>query len=197
MLDHEIQRLPIKRVQPPQLEPAYLLPSQRPDPDHELLNVVVEGADFVRVERFARWVHHTVGHCRLLTADAWAAPCTVQLVRRLRAESSDVAAEYRLQLYKRCVQLRRVPASRVAPLLHVLAAGVPGGVHLRLLRHSQEQSEERYIPDQQLRELQQEIGLIGTENYHKHKRSATVEFWLNIAYSSHRHRRKDQKESEE
>lgn len=122
-------------------------------PVYETINIQVRGYDYAILENYQRFVHRIAAAMELDIADGWATPPQQTLVQRLKPQSTVVETEYRLHTYNRTVQLANVAVPLYPLLLRVCQAALPEGVALRVVEHSEDHEEIRYVPDRELIEL--------------------------------------------
>lgn len=82
-------------------------------------------------------------------------------IHRLKAQSTVVETEYKLTTYNRTIQLADVPVPLYAVLVRTCQAALPEGVSLRIVEHSEDHEEIRYVPDKELIELKEQLDDMG------------------------------------
>jgi len=126
-------------------------------PLYDALNIQMKGYDFAVLEKFAKYVHNTADRVGLEVEDSWATPCKNFKVTKLKPESVTVETEYFLNLYERNVQIVEVPATLLPIFVNIVEASIPAGVTMRVHPHLPEHTENRYVPDLQLKELKTQL----------------------------------------
>jgi len=125
--------------------------------EYDLVNFQLTGYDFPVLEEFGKYVHHSAERFGLEVEDAWGTPSKHLKVTRLKAESTVVEAEYKLQVYERNIQVANA-ASTVLPLfMDAMQSSLPAGVTLRVYPHFNVYTEVRYIPDLELKQLKSQV----------------------------------------
>lgn len=82
-------------------------------------------------------------------------------IQRLKAQSTVVETEYKLTTYNRTIQLANVAVPLYPVLLRTCQAALPEGVALRIVEHSEDHEEIRYVPDKELIELKEMLDDMG------------------------------------
>ncbi|KAJ6637142.1 39S ribosomal protein L48, mitochondrial [Pseudolycoriella hygida] len=142
-------------------EPVYLELLKPPYPVYETLNVQIKGYDYAILENYQRYVRKVANAMELEIATAWAAPPEKFKIQKFKPQSSVVESEYVLTLYHRTIQLLQVGAPSVPVLLRLTQAALPEGVSLSFAEHSDEDEENRYVPDRELNEMKKELDELG------------------------------------
>lgn len=144
-----------------QFEPPYLDAEGPEIPDYPQVNVQMKGYDFTVLEHYGKWVHNTALNMGIDVEDSWATPCQKFLVQTYKPRSTKVEAEYNLQKYVRTIQLADVPSVTAPLFIEIIQAGLPSGVELSVHEHIPEETEVRYIPDLELRNLYKQLHDLG------------------------------------
>ncbi|XP_018018993.1 probable 28S ribosomal protein S10, mitochondrial [Hyalella azteca] len=138
-------------------EPPYLI-SHEPKPyNYPLVNIQVKGYDHSVLQSYQSWVTRIAERLNLVVSNAWATPCKKLQITRFEPKSTKVEDTFKLNIYERTVQVSEMPSLVLPVLLEVLQAGLPEGVELYVDHHSEEAEKIRYVPNKELRELQQEL----------------------------------------
>lgn len=82
-------------------------------------------------------------------------------IQRLKPQSTVIETEYKLITYNRTIQLANVAAPLYQVLLRTCQAAQPEGVALRVVEHSDDHEEVRYVPDRELLELKEQLDEMG------------------------------------
>jgi len=150
-----VQRYRIQR------EPTYLDAAGPQVPTYEPLNVSMKGFDFTVLEHYGKWVHNTALNMDIDVEDGWATPCKKLKVQGLRPGTSKVETEYMLNLYERNIKVSDLPSTLAGTFIEVIQAGLPEGVELTLKEHTLIDTEIRFIPDLELKELRTQLDDLG------------------------------------
>ncbi|XP_063699877.1 large ribosomal subunit protein mL48 [Culicoides brevitarsis] len=151
-------------------EPDYLDKLRPQVPVYENLNIEMTGYDYPVLESYQRLVHEICETMEMSVSDCWALPAKEETITRFKANSSTVDSSYLLKTYKRIVQVEQVKAHQVPLLTRIIQAGLPEGVKVNIMEHTELHDKERYVPDQELIELKQELTDIGGPVIKKDKR---------------------------
>lgn len=82
-------------------------------------------------------------------------------IQRLKPQSTVVETEYKLATYNRTIQLANVAVPLYQVLLRTCQSAQPEGVSLRVVEHSDDHEEIRYVPDRELIELKELLDEMG------------------------------------
>ncbi|XP_028174417.1 uncharacterized protein LOC114363024 [Ostrinia furnacalis] len=151
-------------------EPDYLISMEPDEPVYDCLNLQLKGYDFALLEACQSQIHRYAEVMGLTVDECWATPAQQLKVQRFKPKGTAVDAEYHLNIYERNVQVSDVPAWALGTLLRVARASLPEGCSLRVHEHAVEHEEVRYVPDNQLRELKQQLEDMGGSRADKKKR---------------------------
>ncbi|KAL0880872.1 hypothetical protein ABMA27_002053 [Loxostege sticticalis] len=151
-------------------EPDYLISMEPDEPVYDCLNLQLKGYDFAVLEACQSQIHKYAEVMGLTVDECWATPAQQLKVQRFKPKGTAVDAEYLLNVYERNVQVSDVPAWALGTLLRVARASLPEGCWLSVHEHTVEHEEVRYVPDNQLRELKQQLEEMGGSRPEKKKR---------------------------
>lgn len=144
-----------------QEEPPYLDAAGPEVPEYSLVNVQIKGYDFTVLEHYGKWIHNTAHNMDIDVEDGWATPCEKLHIQTFKPRSNKVETDYYLQVYERNIQLADLPSIMAPLFMEVVQAGLPQGVELSIHEHQPEHTEIRYIPDLELRSLQNQLHDLG------------------------------------
>ncbi|KAI8422288.1 hypothetical protein MSG28_006169 [Choristoneura fumiferana] len=159
-----------KRTKTDLYEPDYLISMEPDEPVYDCLNLQIKGYDFALLEACQSQIHRYAEVMGLQVDDSWATPAKQLKVQRFKPNSTVVDAEYSLNVYERNVQVVDVPAWALGTLLRVSRAVLPEGCSLNVHEHTIDHEEVRYVPDNQLLDLKQQLEVMGGSRAEKKKR---------------------------
>ncbi|CAG4975548.1 unnamed protein product [Parnassius apollo] len=159
-----------KRLKSDLYEPDYLISMEPDEPVYDCLNLQLKGYDFAVLEACQAELHRFAEVMGIQVDECWATPAQQLKVQRFKPKSTVIDAEYNLNVYERNVQVVDVPAWALGTLLRVARATLPEGCTLNVHEHSIEHEEIRYVPDNQLIELKQQLEEIGGSRTEKKKK---------------------------
>ncbi|XP_047992324.1 uncharacterized protein LOC125231024 [Leguminivora glycinivorella] len=159
-----------KRSKTDLYEPDYLISMEPDEPVYDCLNLQLKGYDFAVLEACQKQIHRYAEIMGIQVDDSWATPAQQLKVQRFKPGGTIVDAEYNLNVYERNVQVVDVPAWALGSLLRCARAMLPQGCELRVHEHAVEHEETRYVPDNQLLELKQQLEVMGGSRADKKKR---------------------------
>ncbi|XP_012545314.1 uncharacterized protein LOC101739219 [Bombyx mori] len=151
-------------------EPDYLISLQPDEPVYDCLNLQLKGYDYAILEACQSQIHRYAEVMGLQVEDCWATPAQQLKVQRFKPGSTALDAEYQLNIYERNVQVVDVPAWALGTLLRVSRALLPEGCTLNVHEHTPEHEEIRYVPDNQLIDLKQQLEGMGGSRADKKKK---------------------------
>lgn len=136
---------------------------ENPDaiPQYQSIKIQLNGYDFVVLENFQKYIHKTAERMGLSIIQSWALPPRNKLVQRIKPGSQTVEEEYRLLVYRRFVQVDELLPTLAQVLLEVLHSSLPEGVKLKFTKYTEEDETEKYIPDKELKLLQEQLEEMG------------------------------------
>ncbi|XP_034826705.1 large ribosomal subunit protein mL48 [Maniola hyperantus] len=146
-----------KRLKSDLYEPDYLISMQPDEPVYDYLNLQLKGYDFTLLESCQKEIHRYAEIMGIQVEECWATPAQQLKVLRFKPASTAVESEYHLNVYERNVQVTDVPAWALGTLLRVSRALLPEGCTLNVHEHTPEHEEVRYVPDNELIELKQQL----------------------------------------
>ncbi|KAJ9585725.1 hypothetical protein L9F63_002515, partial [Diploptera punctata] len=142
-------------------EPDYLEVGKSKIPLHNPLNLQIRGYDFPVLENFQRYVHKIAKNMDIEIEDGWAVPPQYLQVQRFKPQSTVIDSEYKMAVYERNIQVVELPSTVGEIFFEVLQTALPEGVTLTVHEHTEEQEENRYIPDNELIELKTKLEELG------------------------------------
>ncbi|XP_050347178.1 uncharacterized protein LOC126771364 [Nymphalis io] len=151
-------------------EPDYLISMQPDEPIYDCLNLQLKGYDFVLLESCQKEIHRYAEIMGIQVEESWATPAQQLNVQRFKPGSTAVESDYHLKIYERNVQVVEVPAWALGTLLRVSRALLPEGCTLNVHEHTPEHEEVRYVPDNELIELKQQLDDMGGSRTEKKKK---------------------------
>ncbi|XP_041988248.1 39S ribosomal protein L48, mitochondrial [Aricia agestis] len=151
-------------------EPDYLISLEPDEPVYDCLNFQIKGYDYTLLESCQKEIHRYAEIMGITVDECWATPAQQLKVQRFKPASTAVDSEYNLQVYERNVQVTDVPAWALGTLLRVSRALLPEGCTLTVHEHLPEHEEIRYVPDNQLLELKQQLEDMGGSRADKKKK---------------------------
>ncbi|KAG6463953.1 uncharacterized protein LOC115452716 [Manduca sexta] len=150
-----------KRFKSDLYEPDYLISMEPDEPVYDCLNLQLKGYDFAVLEACQKQIHRYAEAMGIQVDDCWATPAQQVKAQRFKLGGTVVEAEYLLNVYERNVQVTDVPTWALGTLLRVVRAALPEGCTLKVHEHTIEHEEIRYVPDNQLIELKQQLQDMG------------------------------------
>ncbi|CAH2108282.1 unnamed protein product [Euphydryas editha] len=159
-----------RRLKSDLYEPDYLISMQPDEPVYDCLNLQIKGYDFVLLESCQKELHRYAEIMGIQVEECWATPAQQIKVQRFKPGSTAVESEYQLNIYERNVQVVDVPAWALGTLLRVSRALLPEGCTLNVHEHTAEHEEIRYVPDNELIELKQQLDDMGGSRSEKKKK---------------------------
>ncbi|CAD0199828.1 unnamed protein product [Chrysodeixis includens] len=159
-----------KRFKSDLYEPDYLISMEPDEPVYDCLNLQLKGYDFALLEACQSQIHKYAEVMGIQVDESWATPAQQLKVQRYKPKGTAVDAEYQLNVYERNVQVTDVPAWALGTLLRVARAVLPEGCTLHVHEHAIEHEEIRYVPDNQLLELKQQLQDMGGSRAERKKK---------------------------
>ncbi|KAL4704346.1 hypothetical protein ACJJTC_010731 [Scirpophaga incertulas] len=151
-------------------EPDYLISMEPDEPVYDCLNLQLKGYDFTLLEACQSQIHRYAEVMGIQVDECWATPAQQIKVQRFKPGGTVVDSEYLLNVYERNIQVVDVPAFAMGTLLRVAQAMLPEGCTLNVHEHLPEHEETRYVPDNQLKELQHQLEEMGGSRADKKKK---------------------------
>lgn len=142
-------------------EPDYLISMEPDEPVYDCLNLQLKGYDFALLEATQSQIHKYAEVMGIQVDECWATPAQQLKVQKFKPGGTAIDTEYHLNIYERNVQVIDVPAWALGTLLRVARATLPEGCTLNVHEHTIEHEEIRYVPDNQLLELKQQLEDMG------------------------------------
>ncbi|GMR58869.1 hypothetical protein PMAYCL1PPCAC_29064, partial [Pristionchus mayeri] len=139
-------------------EPVFHDP--REFPEHEQLNIRLQGYDYVPLESFQGLVHRLCNRFGFNVVDSYAVAPQTEKVVSYKPNSTLVDQEIALFQYDRVVRISSVPAPRLQLLTNILRAHTPVGVKVTVKSHVKADEDYRYIPDLLLKQKQAELKML-------------------------------------
>ncbi|VDD94604.1 unnamed protein product [Enterobius vermicularis] len=133
---------------------------KREFPEYELLNVRLQGYDYVPLEKYQSFVHKIAKRFHFTVAESVAVSARNERAVLYNRNSKTVKSENNLSIYDRQFKIAAVAAVRLPlfmKLLQVSGAHLPCGVKLTIKKHEKADEEYRYIPDLLLKQKQDEL----------------------------------------
>ncbi|GMS79907.1 hypothetical protein PENTCL1PPCAC_2082, partial [Pristionchus entomophagus] len=129
-------------------------------PEHEHLNIRLQGYDYVPLENFQGLVHRLCTRFGFNVLDSYAVAAQTEKIVSYKPNSTLVDQEIALSLYDRVVRIGSVPAPRLQLLVNILKAHTPIGVQVTVKSHEKADEDYRYIPDGLLKQRQEELKML-------------------------------------
>ncbi|XP_072939026.1 large ribosomal subunit protein mL48 [Epargyreus clarus] len=151
-------------------EPDYLISMEPDEPVYDCLNLQLKGYDYTLLEACQSEIHRFAENMGIQVDECWATPAQQLKIQRFKPGGTALDAEYHLNIYERNVQVTDVPAWALGTLLRVARAVLPEGCTLNVHEHTIAHEEIRYVPDNELLELKQQLQDMGGSVKDKKKR---------------------------
>lgn len=142
-------------------EPPYLDLLKPQYPTYDVINLEITGYDYPVLESYQRFVDRIAKSLDLEISQGWAHPPTKKKIIRYKENSTNISSEYNLTTYKRYLQLTDVQSPIYAVFLRFIQSGLPEGVKLAAVHHTDVLEESRYVPDKELLELKDQLDKAG------------------------------------
>lgn len=142
-------------------EPPYLDAMKPEFPTYDVINVKITGYDFPILESYQRFVHRIAEALQLDVSECWAHPPKKEQIVRYKHSSPTVDSEYKLLTYERFVQISDIQAPTYPLFLRFIQSGLPLGVTLSVVHHTDFLEESRYVPDKDLIDLKSQLDAAG------------------------------------
>lgn len=130
-------------------------------PTYDVINVKISGYDFPILESYQRFVHRIATSLDLDVSECWAHPPKKEHIIRYKPNSTVINSEYKLTTFERFVQINDIQAPIYALFLRFIQNGLPEGVTLSVVHHTDVLEESRYVPDKDLLDLKAELDAAG------------------------------------
>ncbi|CAK1540525.1 unnamed protein product [Leptosia nina] len=151
-------------------EPDYLISMEPDEPVYDCLNLQIKGYDYTLLEMCQKKIHRYAEVMGIQVEECWATPAKQLKINRFKPNGTAVDAEYHLNIYERNVQVVDVPAWALGTLLRVSRALLPEGCTLNVHEHTIEHEDIRYVPDNELLDLKQQLEDMGGARPEKKRR---------------------------
>lgn len=138
-------------------EPPYLDAMKPAFPTYDVINVKITGYDFPILESYQRFVHRIAKALNMDVSDCWAHPPKKEQIVRYKPNSALADSEYKLTTYERYVQITDLLAPTYPLFVRFIQSGLPEGVTLSIVHHTDFVEESRYVPDKDLLDLKAEL----------------------------------------
>lgn len=145
----------------PLWEPPYLHLLKPQHPTYDVINLEISGYDYPLIESFQRFVDRIARSLSIDISQGWAHPPCKKKIILYKENSTNVSTEYNLTTYKRYLQLTEVQAPIYATFIRFVQSGLPEGVTLSALHHTDLIEESRYVPDKELLDLKDQLDKAG------------------------------------
>ncbi|KAL3265415.1 hypothetical protein HHI36_009619 [Cryptolaemus montrouzieri] len=142
-------------------EPDYLKEMEPKIPIYNTLNIQIRGYDYPILENYQKFIHRIAKNMDVEVEDAWAIPPQVLQVSTFKPQSDIVNNQYNLNIYERTVQINDCSSLELPMLIRAIEASQPMGVTVNIIPHEPYHEEARYIPDNELKQLKQELDDMG------------------------------------
>lgn len=142
-------------------EPPYLDALKPEFPTYDVINVKITGYDFPILESYQRFVHRIAESLQLDVSECWAHPPKKEQIVRYKPNSALVESEYKLTTYERYVQINDIEAPTYPLFVRFIQTGLPEGVTLSIVHHTDFLEESRYVPDKDLLDLKAQLEAAG------------------------------------
>nr|CAG4642247.1 EOG090X0MUO [Eurycercus lamellatus] len=130
-------------------------------PSYDALNVQIKSHDYTILETFSGYIHKTALNMGIEVEDCWAAPAKKYNIQTFKPSTTLIENQYHLNIYERNVQVVDLPSTTAPIFFHIIQAALPEGVNMTIKPHEDIDEEQRYIPDEQLKQLKEQLDSIG------------------------------------
>jgi large subunit ribosomal protein L48 len=130
-------------------------------PTYDVINLEITGYDYPALESYQRFVDRIAKAMDIEISIGWAHPPAKKKIVRFKENSTNISSEYNLTTYKRYLQLTEVQAPSYNVFLRFIQSGLPEGVNLSVVHHTDLIEESRYVPDKELLELKDQLDKAG------------------------------------
>ncbi|KAM3964196.1 mitochondrial ribosomal protein L48 [Aphomia sociella] len=159
-----------KRLKSDLYEPDYLISMEPDEPVYDCLNLQLKGYDFTLLEATQSQIHRYAEVMGIQVDECWATPAQQLKVQKFKPGGTAIDTEYHFNIYERNVQVSDVPAWALGTLLRVARASLPEGCTLNIHEHTVDHEEIRYVPDNELLDLKQQLEDMGGSRAEKRKK---------------------------
>lgn len=113
------------------------------------------------MESYHRFVHKIAKSLDFVINESWAHPPRKTKIVRLKPNSLNIETEYFLTTYERYIQLSDVQSPIYSTFLRFVQSGLPEGVKISVVHHTDHIAESRFVPDKELLDLKTQLTLAG------------------------------------
>lgn len=138
-------------------EPAYLEELKPKVGYYDLINVNLQGYDYVVLEKYQSYLHKTMKKLDMNVTRAWAAPHQELQLEILGKETSAIETAYKIKIYKRTLQTKNALVTKLPILIDIMSSTSPPGVFFNLDRHSDADDDQLYFKDSVLEKAKEEL----------------------------------------
>jgi len=138
-------------------EPDYLDTEGNTIPTYPPLNIQIKGYNFDLLEEYQSWVHRMAENMGVDVSLAWATPAQSLDLTSYHEGGIRPKDTFNVQLYERNVQVANLRSIDAPVLLDIIQRALPEGVTLRIMEHTVEASEARWIADPFIDQLRSEL----------------------------------------
>ncbi|KAF1751211.1 hypothetical protein GCK72_017765 [Caenorhabditis remanei] len=133
-------------------------------PEYNTINVRIQGHDFGSLEKYQAYIHKTAKRFGFSVPDSYAVAAQTQKAITYKPYSTVAESEIDLSNYDRVVRLSDVSAPRFSLFTQIIRAHIPVGVTMTIKEHEKADEDSRYIPDQLLKQKQEELKALDDPN---------------------------------
>lgn len=156
-------------------EPDYLDKLKPVIPQHDQINIKLVGYDFVVLERLQSLLHRYLKDMDIET-EGYAVRAESWHVQRFAPRSSTSVADFHLKQYQRVLQVSDVPSTKLGTVIELLQGLAPPGVTCTVNYHTEEDEKVRYIPDLEMKALQNQLEELGGPSKLQQQRDRQAQF---------------------
>lgn len=138
-------------------EPDYLDTEVNNIPTYPPLNIQMKGYNFDLLESYQGFVHRLAENMGVDVSTAWATPAKSISITTYQEGGVRPKDNYNLHMYERNVQVMNLRSTDASILLDCIQRALPEGVHLRMMEHSEDLEEQRWIADPFIDKLRAEL----------------------------------------
>lgn len=143
------------------IDPRYLYEPKFEDnrlyPDCELLNIRLQGHDYVPLENYQSFVHKIAKRFDFCVVESFAVSAKNERAVVYKPNTKITDSDFSLLTYDRQLKISGVPTVRLPLFIKLLHAHLPIGVKLTIKKHEKADEEYRYVPDLLLKQKQAEL----------------------------------------
>ncbi|KAK9891577.1 hypothetical protein WA026_015535 [Henosepilachna vigintioctopunctata] len=142
-------------------EPDYLKEMEPKYPIYEDLNIQLKGYDYPILESFQKFLNKIAKNMDIEVEDSWAVPAQVLQISTFKPLSDVVDSKYKVNVYERMIKIIECSSLQLPMFIRAIEASQPIGVTVNIIRHEPYHDEVRYVPDDDLKQLKQELDDLG------------------------------------